>query len=136
MRRTCTEEELLEKWTLVPEERLLIASKSGAHSLGFSLLLKFVQAEGRFPRDPYEIPAAVIAYVARQLQVPTDNWLAYDWKGRTIKYHRAAIRGALGFRESTVADAEMIMQWAGEHVFPHERDVDRITAAALPLVTQ
>jgi hypothetical protein len=41
MRRTCTEEELLEKWTLAPEERLLIASKSGAHSLGFALLLKF-----------------------------------------------------------------------------------------------
>ena len=131
MRHTFTEEELLEKWTVAPEERLLIASKSGAHSLGFALLLKFMEAEGRFPRDPYEIPAAVIVYVARQLEVPPDSWSAYDWKGRTIKYHRAAIRGALGFRESTGADAETIMQWAAEHVFPHERDLDRITASVL-----
>ena len=131
MRRACTEDELLEQWTLAPEERLLVIGKAGAHSLGFAMLLKFLQAEGRFPRDPYEIPAAAVAYVARQLQVPTDGWAEYDWKGRTIKHHRAAIREALGFRESTVADSEAVMDWATEHVLPQEWDVERVKAAVL-----
>lgn len=52
MRRVCTEDELLERWTLAPEERLFVLGKSSTHSLGFALLLKFLQAQGRFPRDP------------------------------------------------------------------------------------
>ena len=59
MQRSSTEDELLEQWTLRPEERLLILGNSGAHSLGFALLLKFLQAEGRFPRDPSEIAPAL-----------------------------------------------------------------------------
>jgi Domain of unknown function (DUF4158) len=131
MRRACTEDDLLEQWTLAPEERLLVLAKAGAHSLGFAMLLKFLQAEGRFPRDPYEISAAAVAYVARQLQVPTDRWADYDWKGRTIKYHRAAIREALGFRESTIAECKAVMDWATEHVLPQERDVERVKVAVL-----
>jgi hypothetical protein len=126
MRRACTEDELLERWTLAPEERLLVLSKSSTHSLGFALLLKFLQAQGRFPHDPYEIPAAAVAYVARQLQVSAGAWSEYDWKARMIKYHRAAIRETLGFRESTIADSESVMEWAARHVLPQQRDVDRV----------
>jgi len=32
----------------------------------------------------------------------------YDWSGRQIKAHRSEIRGSLGFRESSVADAEKL----------------------------
>jgi hypothetical protein len=131
MRRACTEDELLAQWTLAPEERLLVLGRAGTQSLGFAMLLKFLQAEGRFPRDPYEIPAAAVAYVAQQLQVSTDGWVDYDWKGRTVKYHRAAIREALGFRESTVADSQAVMEWAAKHVLPQESDADRVKAAVL-----
>ena len=64
--------------------------------------------------------------LAQQLQVPAESWSTYDWKGRTIKYHRAAIRSLLGFRESTLADAEAVLQWATEHVLPLEQDLERI----------
>jgi hypothetical protein len=37
MRRACTEHELLEQWTVAPEERLLVLGKSGTHSLGVTL---------------------------------------------------------------------------------------------------
>jgi hypothetical protein len=60
------------------------------------------------------------------LQIPTDGWADYDWKGRTIKYHRAAIRGTLGFRESTAGDSEAMMGWGDRALLPHERDVERI----------
>ena len=43
-------EELAAQWTLLPSEREVLGNKSGATRLGFSLLLKFFQVEGHFPR--------------------------------------------------------------------------------------
>ena len=52
-------------------------------------------------------PGSVIAHIATQVGVSPDGSLQYEqyeWSGRTIEYHRAQIRGALGFREATVED--------------------------------
>ena len=46
--------------------------------------------------------------------------------GRTIEYHRAQIREALGFRESTVADAEEVAAWLVEQVLPREYHEERL----------
>jgi len=48
---------------------------------------------------------------------------------RTIKFHRAAIRGFLGFREGTVTDAEAVTGWLIEAVLPIEHTVEGLTAA-------
>jgi hypothetical protein len=72
-------------------------------------LLKFFQAEGRFPWYPQEVPRAAIDYPARQTGLDTTDWWRYDWKGRTIKHHRAEIRALLGFREATLADTESLL---------------------------
>ena len=53
----------------------------------------------------------------------------YDWRGRTIKYHRVQIRTALGFRESSVEDADQLVDWLTNEVVPHERALDRVRAA-------
>ena len=38
----------------------------------------------------------VITYLATQVDVNAATYLQYDWQGRTIEYHRAHIRTALG----------------------------------------
>jgi Domain of unknown function (DUF4158) len=43
-------DELVDHWTLLKDERELIAGKRGPTRLGFALLLKFYARAGRFPR--------------------------------------------------------------------------------------
>ncbi|MER7193880.1 hypothetical protein [Streptomyces flaveolus] len=38
------------------------------------------------------------------------------WTGHAVEYHRAQIRGHLGFRECSVADAEKLTAYLAEHV--------------------
>jgi hypothetical protein len=37
-----------------------------------------------------------------------DQLASYAWSGRTIEYHRAQIRAALGFREPTLEDVRPV----------------------------
>ncbi len=129
MKRHWEPHELIEDWTLLPAELELLANKTGATRLGFALLLKYFQIEGRFPHSKHDIPKAVLPHVARQVGVPVDQYLAYDWRGRSIKAHRAQIRAWLGFREATVEDAEQLVSWLCNEVLPHERHPETLKAA-------
>ncbi len=51
-------DDLAERWTLDASNWELLANKSGATRLGFAALLKFFEAEGRFPRSREELPLA------------------------------------------------------------------------------
>jgi len=57
--------------------------------LGFAVLLKLFQADGRFPRRVEDVPATAVEAVAGQLDMPAAAWRSYNWHGRTIEYHRA-----------------------------------------------
>jgi Domain of unknown function (DUF4158) len=46
--------------------------KEGANRLGFALLLKYFQIDGRFPRQKHDVPVAAIAFIANQLDVSID----------------------------------------------------------------
>ncbi len=105
MKREWTDLEFAD-WTLLPSEAALLANKTGPTRLGFAVLLKFFQYAARFPFSMQEVPATAVAYIARQVGVPAEEFLRYDWEGRAVKYHRAQIRAFLGFREQTVQDAE------------------------------
>lgn len=111
MARSLDLDELVEHWTLLDDERELIAGKRGSTRLGFALLLKFYTQVGRFPRGRGELPGEAVEFVARQVGVEPAELGLYEWTGRTIEYHRAQIRSHLGFRECTVADAEQLTQW-------------------------
>ena len=130
MKRDCSPEEVAELWTLTPEERLLVFTKTGPTGLGFAALLKFFQAKGRFPYHPQEVPRAAIEQLSRQTGFGSADWWRYDWQGRTIKNHRAEIRALLGFREPTVADADSMADWLQAHV-AHERNPERVKVTAL-----
>ena len=73
-----------------------------------------------------DVPAAVVEHVARQVDVAPEQWLRYRWTGRTIKYHRAQIREALGFHEATMADGEAVVAWLVAHVLPHDLHPDHL----------
>jgi len=114
-------DELIDRWTLLPDDHALLQGKAPDNRLGFSLLLKFYAHAGRFPRGRSEIPEEAVEYVARQVGVPAGDLGFYEWSGRTIERQRAQIRAELGFRECTVADADKLTAWLAEHVAEAER---------------
>jgi TnpA family transposase len=129
MKREWTDLEFAD-WTLLPSEAALLANKTGPTRLGFAVLLKFFQYAARFPHSMREVSATAVAYIARQVGVPAEEFLRYDWEGRAVKYHRAQIRAFLGFREPTVQDAEELAVWLSEHVLPQGHADEHVNAAA------
>jgi TnpA family transposase len=131
MQRVWEPEDLVAAWTLVEPDWDLVANKTGHSRLGFALLLKFFELEARFPSDAGELPAAAVDYVAAQVKVSPDQLAKYAWSGRTIEYHRAQVRDALGFREPTRADEEALTAWLSEEVATNEVSEDRLREALL-----
>jgi TnpA family transposase len=122
-------DELIESWTLVDADRGLVGNKSGATRLGFAVLLKFYEIEGRFPRDRGEVPAEAVAYVARLVDVEAEAFERYSWTSRTVEYHRAQIREAFGTRVATKADEKRWSLWLAAEVCPVETRRDRLVEA-------
>ncbi len=106
----------------MPDEWKLLANRSGANKLGFALLLKFFQIEGRFPILKNEIPKVVQTFVANQLDVDANLYQSYDWHSRTIKSHRVKIRKFLNFSPARNEDFASFRDWLVEHVLAHEQD--------------
>ena len=129
MKRHWEPDELIEQWTLLPADHALLTNKAGATRLGFAVLLLYFQHDGRFPQHRHEVPRPVVAHLAAQVGVPYEDYLQYDWSGRSIKYHRAQIREALGFREATVEDDHELAAWLREHVVASDQQVEAVTAA-------
>ena len=131
MRRDWAPEELIASWTLIDRDRELLGNKSGATRLGFALLLRFFDLKAKFPADPGELPPAAVEYVAEQVKVPAAALLEYPWSGRTIKYHRAQIRAAFGYRAATRVDEQRLAEWLAEEVCSIEPRVERQRDALL-----
>jgi hypothetical protein len=85
-------DELNEHWTLTPGEKQQALSKREPSRLGFAVLLKFFQHQGRFPRSAREVPKAVVDHLASQLEAVPARWNEYERGGRTTKSHRSEIR--------------------------------------------
>ena len=130
MKRQWENEELIEHWMLSAWDLAQLGNKTGVTRLGFAVLLKFFQRSGRFPAFKNEVPSIVISFVATQVGVATEAYLQYDWQGRSIEYHRAQIRKALGFRESTKEDAERMQQWLIAELLPQEHQEERLREQA------
>src|SRR5271155_598143 len=119
-----------DRWTLRASDRALLGNKIGTTRLGFAVLLKVFQTEGRFPRRPEGVPVAAVEAIARQIGAPAAAWRSYDWRSRAVAYHRAQIRDALGFREATQDDAEALSRWLESQVSALEHRSDRLLVAA------
>jgi TnpA family transposase len=116
-------------WTVPPADELLIAAKSRANRLSFALLLLFFRAHGRFPRTQDEIEPAIVADVARQLDIGLTSAQTLAGSGRTVERHRADIRTLCGFREASVADGETLTEWLRDHAIAETRDTALLARA-------
>jgi len=126
MKRQWTPEELIEQWTLVPDELALVGNKAGPARVGFAVLLKYFQPAGSTPQAKHDIPGQIIAYIAKYVGGTTEHYLQYDWGGRAIEHHHAHIRAALGFRQATVDDGDDLVAWLVETILPSEHRRDRL----------
>ena len=104
-------DDIIDRFTLLPPEMAFLGSHEPHNLLGKALLLKFFQAEGRFPESEADLSPAAIEYVAQQLIVPANALQRYDWDGRRSKTQRGEIRALLGFRRTEVADQAALRQW-------------------------
>lgn len=104
-----------DSWILTPGDHALVMSKHGKTRLGFAILLAFFRDHGRFPRHESELDPQRIVALSQQINVraPVDGeaFLA----GRTAERLRSEIRVRFGFREATVADADMLIEWLRDH---------------------
>ena len=59
MKRNWELEELIDYFTIMPNEMNLIETKAGDTKLGFAVLLNFFQLEAKFPNSKNEIAKVV-----------------------------------------------------------------------------
>ncbi len=126
MKRYWEVDELIEHWTLLPNEIAFLGNKIGANRLGCAVLLKFFQYETKFPTIPQDVPGMIVDYIAKQVDVPSAQYLDYDWNGRSIKRHRGEIRSFLGIRKASVKDAKQMVDWLINSVLASEVDLEHL----------
>ncbi len=131
MKRQWDIEDLIEHMTLLPPELEPLTHKTGATRLGFAVLLKCFQYEGRFPTGKHEVPRAVVDYVAHQLKLDPALWGHYAWEGRTGAEQRTQIRALLEFREATATDSAEMSTWLIEQVLATDQHPDHLRERVL-----
>jgi Transposase and inactivated derivatives, TnpA family len=131
MKRNWELEELIENFTIMPNEMALLGNKTGETRLGFMVLLKFFQLEARFPNSKNEVPKVVVKYIAKQMQLTGVQFENYDINSRVHFYHKQQIRDFFGFREPTNKDAYSLTEWLSRYVFFHDVDIDRLKDEAI-----
>ncbi|NES00278.1 MAG: Tn3 family transposase [Symploca sp. SIO1B1] len=120
-------DELIENWTLVPQELELVRNKVGGNQIGFALLLKHFQLFARFPEQQSSIPQVIISYIANQIKIPESAYSSFDWQGRSAKVYRVEIRRLFNFRVATVQDSAQISDWLIQEILPNEQRIEPIT---------
>ena len=119
-------EELIENWTLLPQELELTKKKVGSNQIGFALLLKHFQLFAYFPEDKSSISQVVISYIASQVNLPESDYSDYDWQGRSAKVYRVEIRRLFNFKVASVQDSEEMVTWLIDEILPDEQKNEAI----------
>ena len=89
MKRHWDEHDLGERWSLTHDEFDLLRNRTGQSRIGFAVLLKFFQVDGRFPNERREVPGAALDYVAAQVAVSPEKFSKYEFGGRSCERDRA-----------------------------------------------
>ena len=119
-------EELIENWTLLPQELELVRNKVNGNQIGFAFLLKHFQLFARFPIHNSPIPQIIISYIASQINIPESCYSDFDFKGRSARVYRAEIRRLFNFRVATVTDSEQMIEWLIDKILPNEQRFEAI----------
>jgi len=120
MKPNWSTDEIIEYFTLLPNERQFLGRKESHNRLGKALQLKFFQYAGKFPEGASEIPDLIITYMVQQLDLLETTIDDYDWMGRRSSEHRKDIRELMGFRPCTLADQSELRDWLLNEIIPGE----------------
>jgi len=130
MKRTWDIDELIDHFTLLPNELTTIGNKAGSTRLGFAVTFKFFQYEARFPQSKSEIPKTIVEYIAKQVQVVAGMFENYDMTSRTFFNHKAQVRDYFGFREPVAEDTNTVAEWLCNNILYGNLDLDYLKAEA------
>lgn len=115
-------------WMLRPVEIALIMAKSFGNRLNFAVLLLFFRDRGRFPEIESEIDQNWVKELANRLNIAEVLDGPTIIKGRTAERYRAEIRLLFGFREASVNDADMLIEWLCDNAVAEAiGDFERLT---------
>ena len=103
------------------DRRQVPRTTSPANRLGFALQLGTLRFLGFCPDDLSTVPEAVVAYVARQLDVAPSELARYGRRGQTRTEHLRQIRCYLGFRKATAGDLAQLESWLVDRALEHDR---------------
>lgn len=120
-------EELIENWTLLPQELELVRKKVGGNQIVFALFFKHFQLFTRFPDEKSSIPKIVISYIANQIGFPESSDSFYNWQGRSAKAYRIEIRHLFKFKAATLQDSTQMVDWLIKEILPDEQRIEVIT---------
>lgn len=131
MKHSWTIDELIDNWTLLPNEITIVTKSNKEHNcLGFALLLKYFKLEGSFPYRMSDIPQSAIEFVARQLRLSPTCLTKYQFSGRVASRQRGVIRSLLGFREATLADNQIVIDWLITNILPDTLQLESVLQTA------
>ncbi|MBV6388749.1 MAG: Tn3 family transposase ISNpu13 [Nitrosomonas europaea] len=109
-----------DRWALTTEEHALVLTKRRANRLAYAFFLVYFREYGKFPRNTTEVDEPLIVILCKQLSWPeVDTDSVFQISDRTLERLRTEIRARFGFREATVADADMLEEWLQVHVAPN-----------------
>ena len=111
MQRVWSADELGERWSLLPEDLVLLAGRVDAGKLGFAVQLAFWRQHGRFPDDEADVAPAVIAHLAGQIGIGVDALDGYAWSSRPPSTHIAAGPGSVWCWDMTFLPAQVQGRW-------------------------
>ena len=103
------------------DRRQVPRTASPANRLGFALQLGTLRFLGFCPDDLSTVPEAVVAFVARQLDVAPGELARYGRRGQTRTEHLRQIRRYLGFRKATAGDLAQLEDWLVDRALEHDR---------------
>ena len=114
----------------VPASWRCCRNRTDRSRLGFAVLLKFFQIEGRFPSDRggavsgFGLPGRPARSLPRGVR-------RVRLGGRSGKRDREQIRSALGFRRATVDDAKGLAEWLRREILTLDHKHEHLQQAAL-----
>ena len=105
-------EELIENFTLTPEERFFLPQwRQEGCVLGCAVLLKTFLFLGYPPPTKEDVPASLVSWLGQQLDLNPSEFESYSWKSRRWNEHLASIRTFTGFWPGADADFQQLVHW-------------------------
>ncbi|HEX6290940.1 MAG TPA: Tn3 family transposase [Herpetosiphonaceae bacterium] len=127
------ERDLVRFYTFSPDELAVIHQRRRDHNrLGFAVQLAYLRFPGRPLRAGEEIPTAILAYIAAQLQIDPTVFAAYGERDTTRREHLSEIQQHFGFRPFTRSTYRELATW----LLPTALSTDHGMALVIALVEE